>query len=287
MKLGLSSYSLYSALKSKEIDILQAIEWIADQGGEHIEIVPMGFSLDDNPALTDAIRQKAEAVGIEISNYAIGANFITSDEGQYEQEIERVLKQVDIANGLGVKRMRHDVAWRPIGEISIQQFEEDLPKLANACKRIADYAAAYDITTSVENHGYFVQASDRVQTLLYHVNKANFKTTLDTGNFLCVDENPISAIKKNISDASMVHIKDFYYRTGNQDPGEGWFQTASGNYLRGSIVGHGDIDMYEVIKVIKHSNYDGYISIEFEGMEECKRGSKISLDNVRRIWEQV
>ncbi|MGM7722788.1 sugar phosphate isomerase/epimerase family protein [Metabacillus sp. Hm71] len=287
MKLGLSSYSLYSALKSKEIDILQAIEWIADQGGEHIEIVPMGFSLDDNPALTDAIRQKAEAVGIEISNYAIGANFITSDEGQYEQEIERVLKQVDIANRLGVKRMRHDIAWRPIGEISIQQFEEDLPKLANACKRIADYAAAYDITTSVENHGYFVQASDRVQTLLYHVNKANFKTTLDTGNFLCVDENPISAIKKNISDASMVHIKDFYYRTGNQDPGEGWFQTSSGNYLRGSIVGHGDIDMYEVIKVIKHSNYDGYISIEFEGMEECKHGSKISLDNVRRIWEQV
>ncbi|KKI92491.1 sugar phosphate isomerase [Bacillus sp. SA1-12] len=287
MKLGLSSYSLYSALKSKELDILQAIEWIAEQGGEHIEIVPMGFSLDDNPSLTDEIRQKAEAVGIEISNYAIGANFITSDEGQYEQEIERVLKQVDIANRLGVKRMRHDVAWRPIGEISIQQFEEDLPKLADACKRIADYATAYDITTSVENHGYFVQASDRVQTLLHHVNKANFKTTLDTGNFLCVDENPISAIKKNISDASMVHIKDFYYRTGKQDPGEGWFQTAAGNYLRGSIVGHGDIDIYEVIKVIKNSHYDGYISIEFEGMEECKQGSRISMDNVRRIWEQV
>jgi sugar phosphate isomerase/epimerase len=45
--------------------------------------------------------------------------------------------------------------------------------------------------------------------------------------------------------------------------------------------------MYEIIKVIKHSSYDGYISIEFEGMEDCKKGSKISLDNVRRIWEQV
>jgi sugar phosphate isomerase/epimerase len=287
MKLGLSSYSLYSALKSKELDIFEAIEWIAEQGGEHIEIVPMGFSLDDNPDLTDAVRQKAEKVGIEISNYAIGANFIMPDEEQYEQEIERVFKQVDIANRLGVKLMRHDVAWRPIGETSILQFEQDLPRISAACRRIADYAAEYGITTSVENHGYFVQASDRVQTLIHLVNKPNFKTTLDTGNFLCVDENPIKAVKKNIDHASMVHIKDFYYRPEKFDPGEGWFRTASGNYLRGSIVGHGDIDIYEIIKVIKHSNYGGYISIEFEGMEDCKKGSKISLDNVRRIWEQV
>jgi sugar phosphate isomerase/epimerase len=287
MKLGISSYSLYSALKSGEIDILGVIEWIAEQGGEHIEIVPMGFSLDDNPDLIDAVRNKAENAGIEISNYAIGANFIMSDEAQYEQEVERVFKQVDIANRLGVKLMRHDVAWRPIGETSLQQFELDLPKLTDACKRIADYAATYGITTSIENHGYFIQASDRVQALLHHVNKDNFKTTLDTGNFLCVDENPIKAVTKNISDASMVHIKDFYYRPATHNPGEGWFQTAAGNYLRGSIVGHGDIDMYEVIKVIKHSNYDGFISIEFEGIENCKQASKISLDNVRRIWEQV
>ncbi|MBO1514859.1 sugar phosphate isomerase/epimerase family protein [Metabacillus bambusae] len=287
MKLGLSSYSLYAALKSGEIDILEAIEWVAEQGGEHIEIVPMGFSLDDNPDLTNAIRQKAENVGIEISNYAIGANFITSDEEKYEQEVERVFKQVDIANLLGVKLMRHDVAWRPIEETSFQQFELDLPRLTDACKRIADYAATYGITTSVENHGYFIQASDRIQALLHHVNRENFKTTLDTGNFLCVDENPIKAVTKNISDASMVHIKDFYYRPAKHNPGEGWFQTAAGNYLRGSIVGHGDIDMYEVIKVIKHSNYDGFISIEFEGIENCKQASKISLDNVRRIWEQV
>ncbi|PLS09651.1 sugar phosphate isomerase/epimerase family protein [Neobacillus cucumis] len=287
MKLGLSSYSLYSALKSKELNILEAIEWTAEQGGEHIEIVPMGFSLDENPELTDAIRQKAENVGIKISNYAIGANFITVDEEQFEQEVERVTKQVDIANRLGVKLMRHDVAWRPIGETSFQQFEQDLPRLTDACKRIADYAAGYGITTSVENHGYFVQASDRVQALLHRVNKDNFKTTLDTGNFLCVDENPIKAVKKNIQHASMIHMKDFYYRPETYNPGEGWFQTTSGNYLRGSIIGHGDIDIYEIIKVIKHSNYDGFISIEFEGMEDCKRGSKISLDNVRRIWEQV
>jgi sugar phosphate isomerase/epimerase len=287
MKLGLSSYSLFSSLKSKEFDILDVIQWVADQGGEHVEIVPLGFTLDDNPQLVETVRKKAIEVGIEISNYAIGANFITEDKAAYEQEIERVKKQVLIANELGVKLMRHDVAWRMIGDNSIENFEKDLPRLVEACQRIADFAADYGITTSIENHGYYVQASDRVQSLLNHVNKPNFKTTLDTGNFLCVDENPLSAIKKNLPYTSMLHIKDFYYRPFYKNPGEGWSKTDGGNYIRGSIIGHGDLDIYEILKLIKESEYDGYVSIEFEGMEECKQGSRISLDNVRRIWREL
>jgi sugar phosphate isomerase/epimerase len=287
MKLGLSSYSLFSSLKSKEFDILDVIQWVADQGGEHVEIVPLGFTLDDNPQLVETVRKKAIEVGIEISNYAIGANFITEDKAAYEQEIERVKKQVLFANELGVKLMRHDVAWRMIGDNSIENFEKDLPRLVEACQRIADFAADYGITTSIENHGYYVQASDRVQSLLNHVNKPNFKTTLDTGNFLCVDENPLSAIKKNLPYTSMLHIKDFYYRPFYKNPGEGWSKTDGGNYIRGSIIGHGDLDIYEILKLIKESEYDGYVSIEFEGMEECKQGSRISLDNVRRIWREL
>lgn len=139
MKLGLSSYSLFTALKANDMSIIDAIKWVADQGGEHIEIVPnLGFTLDDNLALVDDIREKAKDVGIAISNYAVGANFITEDEAAYEAEIERVKKEVDNANRLGVKLMRHDVASRPIPETSIKQFEADLPKLVNACREIAE-----------------------------------------------------------------------------------------------------------------------------------------------------
>lgn len=284
MKLGISSYSLQGAINSKEMTILDVVQWVADQGGEHVEIVPIGFSLAGNLPLTKAIREKAEAAGIEISNYAIGANFLTDD---FEREIERVKQEVDIAHTLGVKRMRHDVAWKAPNEISIRDFEIDLPRMVEACSIIADYAAQFGIVTSVENHGYYVQASDRVQRLITMVDKENFKTTLDTGNFLCVDEDPVAAVKKNLSYASMVHIKDFYRRTSSLGLGEGWFPTSSGNYLRGAITGHGDINLPEILKIIKQSDYDSYISIEFEGMEECKQAAKISLENVRRIWEAV
>jgi inosose dehydratase len=287
MKLGLSTYSLSRAIQAKQMDVLQAIQWIKNNGGEHVEIVPVGFSLDDNPALIDAIREKARKIHIDISNYAIGANFITDDQDAYEREIERVMRQVDIAHRLGIKSMRHDVAWRPIPESGIMNFEADLPRLVEACQQIADYAAQYGMTTNVENHGFYVQASDRVQRLVELVNRPNFKTILDIGNFMCVDQDPVVSVKKNLPYAFMIHLKDFYLRPAHQNPGEGWFRTAGDNYLRGAIVGQGDMDMRTILSLIKKFGYNGYISLEFEGMEDCLAGSKIGLDNARRIWEEV
>jgi sugar phosphate isomerase/epimerase len=285
MKLGVSSYSLVKAMQAGEMDILGVIDWIADHGGEHVEIVPIGFSLAERPALADEIRDKAAARGLDVSNYAIGANFLADSGEAYEREIERVLGEVDIAARLGVKRMRHDVAYS--ADTSIRRFHSELGRLAAACRRIADYAAQHGIVTSVENHGYFVQASDRVQTLIHAVDRPNFRTTLDIGNFLCVDEDPVVAVKKNIAYASMVHIKDFYRRPSHRNPGAGWFATSGGNFLRGAIVGHGDIDIREALRAIKSSGYDGYLSLEFEGLEDCRTGTKLGLDNVRRLWAEV
>lgn len=287
MKIGLSTYSFFQALNKKEMNVLEVIDWIAENGGEHVEIVPIGYTLSDNPELVDQIRERAVKVGIDVSNYAIGANFIQDSDAAYEAEIERVKGEVEIANRLGVKFMRHDVAWRPIPEATLDQFEQDLPRIADACRRIADHAKQYGITTSVENHGYFVQASDRVLRLVKAVDRDNFRTTLDVGNFMCADEQSPVSVQKNLPYASVVHLKDFYLRPSYRNPGDGWFQTAGGNFLRGAIVGHGDIDMWEVIRLVKQSGYDGYISIEFEGMEDCRAGSKIGMDNARRIWDAV
>lgn len=285
MKIGVSTYSLCRAIASKEMSVTDAISYIAEIGGQHVEIVPIGFDLTESPELIEAICKKAAELNLDVSNYAIGANFAGIDEQSYQLEIERVMKEVDIASRLGVKRMRHDVATSD--DISIRQFLADLPRMADACRQIADYAAQYGITTSVENHGYYCQASDRIQALIHEVNRDNFRTTLDIGNFMCVDEHPVAAVKKNISYASMIHLKDLYLRPANQNPGEGWIPTQSGNYLRGAIVGQGDIPIREVLQIIKNSGYDGYISIEFEGMEDCRTGTRLGLDNVKRIWDEL
>lgn len=285
MKFGVSTYSLVSAIHSGHMSIADVIQFIAEIGGEHVEIVPIGYSLTEDPGLIEVITATAAAAGIEVSNYAIGANFLTEDEAALTFEVERVKREVEIAAKLGVSFMRHDVASTP--DVSIAHFNAVLPQLAAACRTIADYAAGFGITTSVENHGYFIQNSDRVQALLQAVDRANFKTTLDIGNFMCADEDSPAAVRNNLPFASVVHFKDFYHRPSYQNPGEGWFQTTAGNYLRGAIVGQGDIDMREVVRLVKSSGYDGYVSLEFEGLEECRQGTRIGLDNLRRLWQEV
>lgn len=283
MKIGLSTYSLSRAITAGEMTVLQAIRWIADNGGEAVEISPSGFSLVDNDALVRDVVRSAKEAGIDIASYTIGADLTPRAEREVRAEIERLKRNVDIGAALGVKRMRHDVISRKIPQTTLEQFERDLPTAVDACREIADYAARAGITTSLENHGFHFQGSDRVLRLVTAVSRPNYRVTLDVGNFLCADESPLDAVRRLIPHASMVHFKDFYVRRFDHAPGEGWFQSRSGNHLRGAIVGHGDLDIPAILGVIRSSGYDGYLSVEFEGMEECRLGSRLGMATLRRL----
>jgi sugar phosphate isomerase/epimerase len=270
--------------------ILDVIDWIADNGGEHMEIVPYGFTLEDNEELTDAVRKRAEAAGIQLSNYSMPANFVHESKEAFDAEVERIKRHVDTVHRLGIKHMRHDVTafTLPPEKTGIDYVEDNLEQIVNGCRQIADYAARYGITTTIENHGVSVQASDRVQRVLKAVDRTNFKTTLDIGNFLCVDEQPLVGVKRNLPYASLIHVKDFYYRPYDQDPGGGrWFRTSHGNYLRGAIFGQGDLDVRRILRLIKESGYDGFITLEFEGMEDCREGTRLGLENLKRLWDEI
>ncbi|NLK07254.1 MAG: sugar phosphate isomerase/epimerase [Firmicutes bacterium] len=290
MKIGMSSYCLLAALRKGEMDILEVIQWAKDNGCEHIEFVPYGFTLVDNPELADAVVKKCAELELEISNYCMPANFVHDTKEEFEAEIARVKEHVDLLVRMGIKSLRHDVISFRVTpeEADIHHFNKNLPSIVEGTQRIADYAAQFGITTTIENHGWAVQHADRVQRVYQLVNRANFKVTLDVGNFLCVDEQPLIGVIKNLPYASHIHLKDFYYRPFYEDPGEGrWFKTVNGNFLRGSIFGHGDVPTKEIVRLIKESGYDGTVSLEFEGLEECKEGTRISLDNIRRFWNEV
>ncbi len=290
MKVGLSTYSLVKELREGKMSILDVIQWIADHGGEHMEIVPYGFTVVDDEELADQIREKAAEVGIELSAYSLPANFVQETDEALLEEVDRLKKHVDIVNRMGIKIMRHDVTAFNLQpeERTIHYFEEHFSKMVKGSQLLADYAVQFGITTTIENHGFNVQSSDRVQRVIHAVDRGNFKTTLDVGNFLCIDEDPLVGVKKNIPYAAIVHFKDFYIRPYYENPGEGeWFRTVNDNYLRGAIVGHGDLNIRELIKLVKNSGYDGYLTVEFEGMEDAKIGSKIGMDNVRRLWHEA
>ncbi|MGI2293210.1 sugar phosphate isomerase/epimerase family protein [Paenibacillus sp. GXUN7292] len=289
MKLGISSYCLLPALNAGEMNVLELPKWVKEHGGEHLELVPYGFTLVDQPELADELRECAKQEGIELSNYSMPANFVQDSEELFVAEVERLKQHVELLDRMNIRHMRHDVTafTIPKEKTTLTYFLDSLPQIIEGSRQIADYAAQFGITTTIENHGFCVQLSDRVQRVLFEVDRPNFKTTLDIGNFLCVDEDPMVGVMNNLPYASLIHVKDFYIRPFDEDPGEGkWFRTTHGNYLRGSIFGHGEVDTRRIFKYIKNSGYDGKLTLEFEGMEECREATRISLNNVRRLWEE-
>ena len=283
MKIGLSSYSLSRAIKAGEMDIFGAMDFVKEHNGEHIEIVPGSFG-EMSVTLAEQIAQKAKNIQLDLSSYTIGANFIKETPEAVQAEVERIKKEVEIAARLGVTRMRHDCAWRDQSQCGYANFEKDLPMLADCCGQIADKAKEYGIVTSIENHGFYVQASERVLRLILTVNRDNFRTTMDVGNFLCADEDPEVAALHNTPYASMVHFKDFYIRKSVPCP-EGFIKTPAGRFLRGAVTGEGDVDLPAIVRILKANNYDGFLSIEYEGREECKEGCTRALQNVRLLVE--
>ena len=78
-------------------------------------------------------------------------------------------------------------------------------------------------------------------------------------------------------------IKDYY----DNDPGEGAFQTRAGNYLRGTVIGHGNVPVKQCLSILKRAGYDDTIAIEFEGMEPALTAIRIGLANLKKYWEEA
>ena len=55
--------------------------------------------------------------------------------------------------------------------------------------------------------------------------------------------------------------------------------------LRGSILAQGDLDVWASLGFIRDAGYDGYVSVEFEGMEDGKIGSESGMAAARYILE--
>ncbi|MBP8990310.1 MAG: sugar phosphate isomerase/epimerase [Clostridia bacterium] len=291
MKIGVSSYSFNHLIQTGRMTQFETIARAAELGFDFIEfselIVPDGT---DKLIYAQQLRDECERQGLFVGNYAIGADFLNGCGGDLEAEVNRITNEVEVAVMLGTSLMRHDVtsgrrencAAQRLSAAPAESFDTVLPVLARGCRLVTEYAKTRGIRTMSENHGYFAQDSERIEKLICAVNHPNYGALIDIGNFLCVDEQPAIATGRLAPYAFHLHVKDFHYKSGQEpDPGQGWFPTRGRNRLRGAIIGHGIVPVRQCLQIMKQSNYKGYVSIEFEGLEDPLLGIQIGFDNLR------
>ncbi|MBQ3230733.1 MAG: sugar phosphate isomerase/epimerase, partial [Clostridia bacterium] len=240
--------------------------------------------LEAYKAYAKNIGDYCKSVGIQPLCFCVGADFLNRD---FDAEIERVKGLVDVAEAYGCPVIRHDATpGYPVSVKTGRSFDHVLPILAKAYRAVTEYAETKGIKTCIENHGFFAQDPDRVEKLINAVNHPNFGALVDIGNFACADADHNYAVGLLAPYAFHAHAKDFHKKSGSLDnPGEGWFMSRGGNYLRGSIIGQGDVPVRQCINTLRRNGYDGFLTIEFEGMEDALKGVRIGCDNLKRFIE--
>lgn len=284
MKVSVSSYSFSRLIGNGTLTQLDCIGKAKEMGFDAIELVEI-IPHDGNTKeeYVHQLAKEANRVKMPISSFTFGADFLYGSGGDLKAEIKRVKEMINFAQVLGAKIVRHD-ATRGYnqGDRGYRGFNEALPRLVEGCREVTIYAESKGIRTTVENHGFFCQDSERVEKLVNAVAHPNFGLLVDMGNFLCVDEDPVQAVSRVAPYAFYAHAKDFLVKSGSGiNPGAGFFKTRGGNYLRGMIIGHGHVPVQQCISILKSVGYDGYMAIEFEGMEDPIKGIQIGLENLR------
>ena len=283
MKLGVSSYSFQKHIKQTGATYRDICKLAKDIGFDGIEFIDLDLNVQpaqDVLALADDIKAYCAEIGLTIIAYTVGADFI----GGGAEEVNKVKAKVDIAERLGAKVMRHDAAWKLEEGMTWRQAVD---KIAAPIREVAEYAQGKGIRTCTENHGYVLQDAHRVETLIQTVNHPNYGWLVDMGNFLCADEPAVHALPIAAPYAFHAHAKDFLYKPSwEPNPGDGWFASRGGAHLRGTVVGHGVVPLAYCIEVLRNSGYEGWLSYEFEGMEENIPAIKAGYQVLRTLLEK-
>ncbi|MBR5524285.1 MAG: sugar phosphate isomerase/epimerase [Clostridia bacterium] len=291
MKIAVSAYSFSQATWRGEMTQADAVEKAKEMGFDGVEFTDLqpckNPTLEQQLAYAATIRERAQAAGIPVVAYSIGANLFNGSAEADAAEVERVKGQVDVAAALGAPVMRHDVCWGLQKTGHGRSFDGMLPAVAESARRITAYAEEKGVRTCTENHGMLAQDSERMERLFNAVAHDNYGLLVDVGNFSCVDEDSAVAVSRVAPYAVHVHAKDMLLLPENAEDTSNTIETRGCRHIRCTWVGNGSIPVKRCLAILKKAGYNGWVSLEFEGPEDCFEGIAKGLANLRKYLEEI
>lgn len=272
-------YSLHKYTVNENLDVFGFIDYASSIGLEGVELLDMYWK-DVEQELPKVKSLLAER-NLMVSAYDISNNFVRTSEDERKMEIQKVYNGIDIA-----KKLNTNVVRIFSGDLCESvSFVQGKSWIIECLKECATYAEEQGVILAIENHGYFAGRSEQVIELIEAVGSNHVRCTLDTGNFLLVDEeasHAATALKKYVAH---VHFKDFV-NVGKDNEGH-FFLSLSGDKFLGTIAGEGKVDLHHVIHELKSVNYQGWLSVEYEGTDDPKVGAGKSVDNLKQILQAM
>jgi len=141
-------------------------------------------------------------------------------------------------------------------EPPIEGYTEDdaVEWVVDCIYRCLDKAEELGVTLGLENHWGLTTRAETMLKILRRVSSRYFGAIMDTGNFLYDTYRELEAIAPY---TVMVHAKTYF--------GGGVWYTL-------------DIDYDRVFAILRGVGFKGWVSLEYEGREDCSTGVKKSRD---------
>lgn len=273
MKTGIFS------LPDRKMTFREAVDYAKMLGLDAIEPYPNGELTQPDTDAARRIADYAAEQGIGVCCFSMGADLVSGD---VKAEIERLKRYADVAAALGSPYLHHTLYPQLNFGIGSIPFKQALSRAVAGVREVYDYAEQQGVKCLYEDQGFYFNGVERFDDFLGEVNR-DVGVVLDMGNILFVGEKPEAFAARFAPLIRHVHAKDYLSKDGAlPSPGPGWYVTRGGGYLRGTVIGHGVVNFQRVFGILQSAGYDGYFSMEYDGMEESRGAQKLGLANMRR-----
>ncbi len=280
MNISVSMYSLIETVKKEmwsTVDFIDYANYISLDGVELLDI--FWRNKDD---ISDELEQVTMALkkhNLKVSAYDVTNNFVKESNEDRAKEVNKVKDAIQIAKQLNTNILRVFC-----GDIHDDlTYEDDQGWIVDSLKQCAEAAEKEQIYLAIENHGLLAGKSEQVEEIIEKVNSPFVKSTFDTGNFLLVHEKPQQAFDRLKDKIVHVHFKDFREKEADEDV-KG-FRSTKDVELIGTIPGDGEVDLSYIVQGLKEINYEGWLSIEYEGKDDAKDANEEAVNRLRNLLQ--
>ncbi|MFH6604321.1 sugar phosphate isomerase/epimerase family protein [Maribacter algicola] len=274
-KISLAQWSLHRALEKGEI---KAVDFAAIAKNTYdidaIEYVNQ-FYVDraNDEKFWSQLRQKAENEGVKsllimVDNEGELGN-LKADERK--KAVENHFKWINAAKILGC----HSIRVNAFGKGSMKALEASL---MDGLGQLAEYGAKEEINVLVENHGLHTSNASFITGIIKQIGNPFLGTLPDFGNWCLTAEWGSTANGKNCAEIypQAKAIEEFLpFAKG----------VSAKTYDFDSNGNQSLIDYPKLLQLVKDSNFDGYIGIEYEGENLSEHeGIKATKALLEKIW---
>ncbi len=270
MKLSISSYS-YWHFKEKKFPIESVIDEAARLGVEGIDILHRQMESEDK-AYINKLKKHAFINGVAFTCLSIHQSFVSPDKEVLKKEIEHTKKCITLAADMGIPCLRlNSGRWgtiksfdelmknRGVEPILPGYTEDDGFKWCiDSIQQCLPTAEEYGVLLALENHWGLCSTPEGQLRIKKAIDSPWLGILMDTGNFL---EDPYDKLEMIAPYTSFVQAKTYY-------GGGEWYTL--------------DLDYKRIMNILKKVNYQGYVSLEFEGKENALTGVPRSIEMLKK-----